>query len=228
MHAGLKTFPAASTRSTLEESMLIIGLSGTGKTTTTFRQQIGSMPVQDDFVALMPGGEIHTTEAGCFAKTFGLDPDDEPTIYSGTARRDAWLENVSVDSEGRVDFFDTGYTANGRCTFPLANIAHRDPANVPPARCGPPVSAGCALHPVRHPRPPRPGPPRAPGRMQRGHERARGRHPGRLAGRAAPRGVQRGGGLHALLRDRRPPAAALLPRDHPDREGESGGGRRLR
>jgi phosphoenolpyruvate carboxykinase (ATP) len=134
LHAGLKTFPAASTRSTLEESMLIIGLSGTGKTTTTFRQQIGSMPVQDDFVALMPGGEIHTTEAGCFAKTFGLDPDDEPTIFSGTARRDAWLENVSVDSEGRVDFFDTGYTANGRCTFPLANIAHRDPANVPPAR----------------------------------------------------------------------------------------------
>ncbi len=134
LHAGLKTYPAASTRTRLEESMLIIGLSGTGKTTTTFRQQAGSMPVQDDFVALMPGGFVRTTEAGCFAKTFGLDPDDEPTIYGGTARADAWLENVSVDGAGRVDFFDTDYTANGRSTFPLANIRHRDPADVPPAR----------------------------------------------------------------------------------------------
>lgn len=133
-HAGLKTYPAASTRSGAEESMLIIGLSGTGKTTTTFRQQIGSLPVQDDFVALMPGGAIHTTEAGCFAKTFGLDPDDEPTIYGGTTRPDAWLENVAVGRDGKVDFFDTSYTANGRSTFPLANIRHRDPKDVPPAR----------------------------------------------------------------------------------------------
>lgn len=133
-HAGLKTFPAAATRSGAEESMLIIGLSGTGKTTTTFRQQAGSLPVQDDFVALMPAGEVHTTEAGCFAKTYGLDPDDEPTIYGGTTRPDAWLENVAVDEHGRVDFFDTSYTANGRSTFPLANIRHRDPKNVPPAR----------------------------------------------------------------------------------------------
>ncbi|MEX0864855.1 MAG: phosphoenolpyruvate carboxykinase [Acidimicrobiia bacterium] len=134
LHAGLKTYPAQVTRSGAEESMLIIGLSGTGKTTTTFRQQLGSLPVQDDFVALMPGGLIHTTEAGCFAKTFGLDPEDEPTIYGGTTRPDAWLENVSVDKSGKVDFFDTGYTANGRCTFPMANIRHRDPRAVPPAR----------------------------------------------------------------------------------------------
>jgi len=134
LHAGLKTYPAESTRSGAEESMLIIGLSGTGKTTTTFRQQSGSLPVQDDFVALMPGGVVRTTEAGCFAKTFGLDPDDEPTIYGGTTRPDAWLENVSVDQQGKVDFFDTSYTANGRCTFPLANIRHRDPRDVPPAR----------------------------------------------------------------------------------------------
>jgi phosphoenolpyruvate carboxykinase (ATP) len=133
LHAGLKVFPAEATRTDSEESMLIIGLSGTGKTTTTFRQQAGSLPVQDDFVALLPGGEVHTTEAGCFAKTFGLDPDDEPTIYGGTTRPDAWLENVAVDGDGKVDFFDTSYTANGRSTFPLANIRHRDPRNVPNA-----------------------------------------------------------------------------------------------
>jgi phosphoenolpyruvate carboxykinase (ATP) len=133
-HAGLKTFPESATRSGREESMLIIGLSGTGKTTTTFREQAGSLPVQDDFVAVMPGGELHTTEAGCFAKTYGLDPEDEPTIYRGTTQPDAWLENVAVDENGKVDFFDTSYTANGRSTFPLANIRHRDPSEVPPAR----------------------------------------------------------------------------------------------
>ena len=133
LHAGLKVFPATATRSGQEESMLIIGLSGTGKTTTTFRQQAGSLPVQDDFVALMPYGVIRTTEAGCFAKTYGLDPEDEPTIYHGTTRPDAWLENVGVDADGRVDFFDTSHTANGRSTFPLANIRHRDPRDVPTA-----------------------------------------------------------------------------------------------
>lgn len=132
-HAGLKTFPAESTKRGREESMLIIGLSGTGKTTTTFRQQAGSLPVQDDFVALMPSGELHTTEAGCFAKTYGLDPKDEPTIYEGTTQPDAWLENVAVDENGKVDFFDTSHTGNGRSTFPLANIRHRDPREVPPA-----------------------------------------------------------------------------------------------
>ena len=134
LHAGLKTYPAESTRSGQEESMLIIGLSGTGKTTTTFRQQAGSLPVQDDFVALLPGGQVFTSEAGCFAKTYGLDPDDEPAIYGGATRPDAWLENVAVDDGGGVDFFDDSYTANGRCTFPLAKIRHRDPKGVPPAR----------------------------------------------------------------------------------------------
>jgi len=134
LHAGLKTFPVESTRSGAEESMLIIGLSGTGKTTTTFRRQAESLPVQDDFVALMPNGGIQTTEAGCFAKTFGLDPDDEPTIFGGTTRPDAWLENVGVADDGKVDFFDASHTENGRSTFPLANIRHRDPRGLPPAR----------------------------------------------------------------------------------------------
>jgi phosphoenolpyruvate carboxykinase (ATP) len=83
---------------------------------------------------LMPGGVVHTTEDGCFAKTFGLDPDDEPTIYGGATSADAWLENVSVDASGNVDFFDTNYTANGRCTFPLRDIRHRNPVDLPRAK----------------------------------------------------------------------------------------------
>jgi len=135
MHSGAKTFPGAQTLSGEEELALIIGLSGTGKTTTTFRDVKGSEPVQDDFIALMPGGTVYTTEDGCFAKSFGLDPEDEPTIYGGATRPDAWLESVAVDPEtGKVDFFDDSYTANGRVTFPLANIRHRNPRDLPRAK----------------------------------------------------------------------------------------------
>ena len=130
LHSGLKTFPDVGGK---EKAALILGLSGTGKTTTTFRMQLGSLPVQDDFNALMPGGRIYTTENGCFAKTYGLDAEDEPTIYGGTTRSDAWLENTAVDPEGNVDFFDDSYTANGRSTFPLENIRHRSPVDLPRA-----------------------------------------------------------------------------------------------
>lgn len=123
MHAGAKVVPVGD-RSRV---FLIVGLSGTGKTTTTFRQQNASLPVQDDFVALTAGGEVFSTEDGCFAKTYGLDPDDEPTIYKALTRPSAWLENVAVDGHGRVDFFDDSYTANGRGTFPLSEIPHHDP-----------------------------------------------------------------------------------------------------
>ncbi len=134
MHSGAKTFPADQTPDGKEHLALIIGLSGTGKTTTTFRQVKGSLPVQDDFIALMPEGTVYTTEDGCFAKTFGLDPDDEPTIHAGATSPEAWLESVSVTADGKVDFFDTSYTANGRCTFGLDKVRHRDPRDLPPAR----------------------------------------------------------------------------------------------
>lgn len=129
LHSGLKTFPNVEGK---ERVALILGLSGTGKTTTTFRQQLDSLPVQDDFVALFPGGKVFSSENGCFAKTYGLDSEDEPTIHGGTTRRDAWLENTHVDADGHVDFFDDSYTRNGRSTFPLANIRHRDPKDLPP------------------------------------------------------------------------------------------------
>jgi phosphoenolpyruvate carboxykinase (ATP) len=70
----------------------------------------------------MPGGRVYTTENGCFAKTFGLDPRFEPAIYNATTKPDAYLENVSVDALGKVDFFDTSYTKNGRTTWPFSYV----------------------------------------------------------------------------------------------------------
>ena len=118
LHAGCKVIPVSGQNKTV----LIVGLSGTGKTTTTFTTQLGSKPAQDDFIALMPGGKVYTTENGCFAKTFGLDPKFEPVIYNATTKPDAYLENVSVDGNGKVDFFDTSYTKNGRTTWPFAYV----------------------------------------------------------------------------------------------------------
>src|SRR5918992_5070952 len=118
LHAGCKAVPANGQ----ERVFLIIGLSGTGKTTTTFTTQNDSLPVQDDFVALMPDGQVHATENGCFAKTFSLDPDFEPNIFNAVVKPTAYLENVYQDDQGRVNFFETSYTKNGRAVFELADL----------------------------------------------------------------------------------------------------------
>ncbi len=127
LHAGCKVIPTPRG----EQSMLIVGLSGTGKTTTTFTRQNESKPVQDDFVALYPGGQIVATENGCFAKTFALDPKDEPTIHGAVCKPEAYLENVSMNPDGKVDFFDTAYTQNGRAVFRMEALGwHRDARDV--------------------------------------------------------------------------------------------------
>jgi phosphoenolpyruvate carboxykinase (ATP) len=105
-----------------EKVFLIIGLSGTGKTTTTFTTQNDSLPVQDDFVALMPGGKVYGTENGCFAKTFSLDPDFEPNIFRAVTQPTAYLENVYQDNGRTVNFFETSYTKNGRAVFGMDDL----------------------------------------------------------------------------------------------------------
>ena len=119
LHAGCKSVPVDGG----EKVFLIIGLSGTGKTTTTFTTQNDSLPVQDDFVALMPGGTVYASEDGCFAKTFSLDPDFEPNIYNAVVKPTSYLENVYQDERRRVNFFEETYTKNGRAVFSLADLA---------------------------------------------------------------------------------------------------------
>ena len=107
LHAGAKELLLGEERITVA----ILGLSGTGKTTTTFsRQGDGVRPIQDDMVALWPHGELSVTENGCFAKTFGLNEEHEPVIYRGTVHAEAWLENAYQDENGIVDFHKTTLT----------------------------------------------------------------------------------------------------------------------
>lgn len=118
LHAGLKVVPVGDQQRVL----MIVGLSGTGKTTTTFTRQNNSRPVQDDFVAWMPNGRTYSTENGCFAKTFALSHKDEPTIHHAVTRRESYLENVSMNDQGKVDFFDESYTQNGRAVIRMEDV----------------------------------------------------------------------------------------------------------
>jgi phosphoenolpyruvate carboxykinase (ATP) len=127
LHAGCKVVPTSAG----EKVFLIIGLSGTGKTTTTFTTQNESLPVQDDFVALMPGGKVYGSENGCFAKTFSLDPEFEPNIYNAVVKETSYLENVYQDDAGVVNFFETSYTKNGRAVFGMEDLGRfRDARDV--------------------------------------------------------------------------------------------------
>src|SRR5437763_684087 len=126
LHAGCKVIPTASG----DRVGLIVGLSGTGKTTTTFTRQNGSLPVQDDFVAWWPDGTVSATEAGCFAKTYALNTADEPVIHGAVTRPGAYLENISMSDAGEVDFYDQNYTKNGRAVFSFSDIEAADAADL--------------------------------------------------------------------------------------------------
>ncbi|MBO6940417.1 MAG: phosphoenolpyruvate carboxykinase (ATP) [Deltaproteobacteria bacterium] len=102
LHAGAK----AVTKTTGDRvTMTVMGLSGTGKTTTTFSKQ-GEItePIQDDMVVLWPKGQLSITENGCFAKIDGLRADTEPVIHAGSTTGDAWLENAFMNEDGTFDF----------------------------------------------------------------------------------------------------------------------------
>ena len=129
LHAGLKVIPTSAG----DKVFMIIGLSGTGKTTTTFTTQNGSKPIQDDFVGLMPGGRAFGTENGCFAKTFSLDPEFEPSIYGAVTKPTTYLENAYQDDTGTVNFFEESYTQNGRAVFEMQDLqTFEDARNVGP------------------------------------------------------------------------------------------------
>lgn len=100
------------------DTAIFFGLSGTGKTTLSTdsnRQLIG-----DDEHGWDNDG-VFNFEGGCYAKTIDLDKSSEPEIF-GAIRRDALLENVTVDNNGAIDFTDGSTTQNTRVSYPINHI----------------------------------------------------------------------------------------------------------
>ena len=99
-------------------SAIFFGLSGTGKTTLSTdpkRKLIG-----DDEHGWDNEG-VFNYEGGCYAKVINLDKDSEPDIYNAI-KRDALLENVTVDANGKIDFTDKSVTENTRVSYPIYHI----------------------------------------------------------------------------------------------------------
>jgi len=101
-----------------DDVAIFFGLSGTGKTTLSTdpkRALIG-----DDEHGWDDDG-VFNFEGGCYAKTIKLSKEAEPDIYNAI-RRDALLENVTVTSDGRIDFDDGSKTENTRVSYPIHHI----------------------------------------------------------------------------------------------------------
>ena len=101
-----------------KNTAIFFGLSGTGKTTLSTDPK--RLLIGDDEHGWDDEG-IFNLEGGCYAKVINLDKESEPDIYKAI-RRDALLENVTVDENGKIDFTDGSVTENTRVSYPIYHI----------------------------------------------------------------------------------------------------------
>ena len=109
---------SANTDMNGENTAIFFGLSGTGKTTLSTDPK--RLLIGDDEHGWDDNG-VFNFEGGCYAKVINLDKDSEPDIYNAI-KRNALLENVTVDANGKIDFNDKSVTENTRVSYPIDHI----------------------------------------------------------------------------------------------------------
>ncbi|MBR6954851.1 MAG: phosphoenolpyruvate carboxykinase (ATP) [Clostridia bacterium] len=109
---------SANTDMNGEHTAIFFGLSGTGKTTLSTDPK--RLLIGDDEHGWDNKG-VFNFEGGCYAKVIDLDAESEPDIYHAI-RRNALLENVTLDAEGHIDFHDKSVTENTRVSYPIEHI----------------------------------------------------------------------------------------------------------
>jgi phosphoenolpyruvate carboxykinase (ATP) len=109
---------SANTDKEGKSSAIFFGLSGTGKTTLSTDPK--RLLIGDDEHGWDNDG-VFNFEGGCYAKVINLDKESEPDIYNAI-KRNALLENVTVDANGKIDFADKSVTENTRVSYPINHI----------------------------------------------------------------------------------------------------------
>ena len=115
---GIASMHCSANTNEKGETAIFFGLSGTGKTTLSTDPK--RLLIGDDEHGWDDNG-VFNFEGGCYAKVIKLDKESEPDIYNAI-KRDALLENVTVDANGKIDFNDKSVTENTRVSYPIYHI----------------------------------------------------------------------------------------------------------